>query len=83
MKWEISCYSTRCHILSLVLYTKLQTNILNYSILLIKGNLNFKGYKYIDGLHMIHMGKTEIYYDKPMYVGSCILYITPPYAVIY
>jgi hypothetical protein len=35
--------------------------------------LHFRGSKFYDGLYMIEMYKKEIVYNKPLYVGTCIL----------
>ena len=35
--------------------------------------LNFKDSKYIKGLHLIEMFRTEIVYNKPIYVGTSVL----------
>ena len=35
--------------------------------------INLKGSKEFDGMHLIEMYHTEIEYDKPLYVGSTIL----------
>jgi hypothetical protein len=35
--------------------------------------LEFKHANYVDGLYLIQTHKTQIVYDKPMYVGCCIL----------
>ena len=35
--------------------------------------LNFKDSRYIQGLHLIEMHKTEVLYNKPIYVGTSIL----------
>jgi hypothetical protein len=35
--------------------------------------LHFKNNKCIDGLHLIHMFKQELIYDRPSYIGCSIL----------
>ena len=35
--------------------------------------LQFKDSKYIDGLYLMESYRKEIYYDKPIYVGTTIL----------
>jgi hypothetical protein len=35
--------------------------------------LEFKHSDYIDGLYLIHMNRTNVVVDKPLYVGCCIL----------
>ena len=38
--------------------------------------LDFKDATYIDGLYLVQMHKTSLIYDKPIYVGCCILEIS-------
>ena len=69
-----------------IIYGKTNENIENRIDLKITANLDYalkysskincKDIDYYDGLYTIEMKKTSITYDKPMYIGSCILDIS-------